>query len=154
MNNRVEEVEIYTRWRIKTKRCNEEAECTRRDTERESASEREDICQLQQTQSSCTLTHTASHDKLHQRGAGGEEGGRRHCTESTSTTMDGHTPNTHTHAHTLLHRVPVCVPLHSPGCQNLAVSCQEKTANEPINKQTDKKKNNTHFGSHWLLIKK
>lgn len=55
--------------------------------------EREDSCQLQLTQSSCTLTHTASHDKLHQR-----EGGGRHCTESTSTTMDGHTPNTHTTA--------------------------------------------------------
>lgn len=62
--------------------------------------EREGICQLQQTQSSCTLTHTASHDKLHQRGGGGREGGRRHCTESTSTTMDGRTPKTHTHTHT------------------------------------------------------
>ena len=35
MSNRAEEVEIYTWWRIKMKRCNEEAEWTRGDRERD-----------------------------------------------------------------------------------------------------------------------
>lgn len=44
MNNRAEEVEIYTLWRIKMKRRNEEAQWTRA---RES--EREGICQSANT---------------------------------------------------------------------------------------------------------
>lgn len=68
-------------------------------------------------------------------------GGRKGGTAQRSLAL----PWIDTHlTHTLLHRVPVCVPLHSPGCQNLAVSSQEKTTKEPINKQTDKKRRTTH----------
>ena len=95
MNNRVEEVEIYTLWRIKMKRRNEEAGWTRA-RERASAS--------RPTQSSCTSTHTASHDKLHQRRGGGmgeeEEGGtaqRALVLPWTDTHLNTHT---HTHIHT------------------------------------------------------
>lgn len=107
-------------------------------------------CQLQKTQSSCTLMHTASHDKLHQR----EEGGGRHCTESTSTTMDGHTPNIHAHTYTLLHRVPVCVPPHSPGCQNLAVSLSRKEMKQQNNRLTNKRKEEHTLWIRLARIKK
>lgn len=147
MNNRAEEVEIYTWWRIKTKRCNEEAGWTWGDTQSER--ERGHLPASANTVILHLNTHCVTWQTTSERGEWGGEGGRRagrrHCTESTSTTMDGHTPNTHTHAHTLLHRVPVCVPLHSPGCQNLAVSCQGKEkqqTNRLTNKRT--KRRTTH----------
>lgn len=62
------------------------------DRGRESAGVSEGICQLRHT--SCALTHTASHDKLHHRqGRRGPGGGALHR-ESTSTSMDTHLAHT------------------------------------------------------------
>ena len=103
-----------------------------REVEDDWEKEREGICQFQQTLVTHTLTCSDSHDTT-----------RRHCTESTNTTMD----LTHTHAQ-LLHRVLLCVPMHSPGGRSLAVSCQENNK-ITINKPTDNRKIYTPFGSHW-----
>lgn len=111
-------------------------------------------------QSSCTLTHSASRNRLHQRKREKrerrEEGGTAQRALALPWT-DTHL--TYTHTYTLLHRVPVCVPLHSPGCQNLAVSRQGKKQklknNIRFNKQTNgQKRGTTHtFGSHWQELK-
>lgn len=150
MNNRAEEVEIYTWWRIKMKPCNEEAEQAW--GERASTG----ICQLQLTQSSCTLTRTASsHDKLHQkeeaeegREEGGEEGGTAQRALSLPWT-DTHL--THTTAQGPSLRSNALSWLPEPRC--VLVKKKQQT-NQLTNKQTDKKKNDTHFGSHWPIKKK
>lgn len=96
----------------------------------------------------CVVTWQTTSERGGGGGKGGGKGGGRHCTESTITTMDRHTPNTH-----------YCTGSQSAfQCTLLAARTslclgQEKTTNEPINKQTDKKKNDTHFGSHWPIKK-
>ena len=70
-------------------------------SERERERER-GICQLSANTVILHLnTHCVTWLTTSERGR--SEGGRRHCTESTSTTMDGRTPITHTRTHTHTH---------------------------------------------------
>lgn len=80
-----------------------------------------------------------------------EEGGGRHCTESTSTTMDRHTPNTHTHYCTGSQSAFHCTLLAAR--TSLCLVKKKQQTNRLTNKRT-KRRNNAHFGSHWLYNKK
>lgn len=77
---------------------------------------------------------------------GGGGGGGGGTAQRALALLRTDTQLTHTRARTLLHRVPGSVPLHSPGCQNLAVSYQgkEKTSNQSITKERETRRRTTH----------
>lgn len=126
MNNWVDELEIYTRWRIKIKRCNGEAVWWAQE-------EGEGHCQLKyiriyiyiytHTQLLYFKTHFVTRhttpekkEEVGKRGWGSGTIGT--AQRSLVTTIDRRTPN----GHYGMTGSTVCVPMHSPGCQNLAVS--------------------------------
>lgn len=123
-------MEIHTRWRIKIKRCNEEA-VWRAQEEDEGHCQLEyiRIVELQYFSTSFVTQHTTPEKKEEvERGSGrsGGWGGTIGTAQrSLVTTIDRRTPN----GHYGITGSTVCVPMHSPGCQNLAVS-QEEENNE------------------------
>lgn len=133
-------MEIYTRWRIKIKRCNEEAVWRTHE-------EKEGHCQPELTQkSSCILARTLSHGTLHQgrrrKSKGGVGGGTIGTAQrSLVTTIDRRTPHGHygNGVHGLRSHALSWLP--EPRC----VSRRRRKQQIANNKRTDGEIN-THFG--------